>query len=66
MKTSSLKSRLGLALVVLAAVGLAGCNNSPAAVPIDQRKPGQDISPADRTDKRGGVPPAETSAPGGK
>lgn len=55
MNRNSITMRLGLAAVVLAAVGFAGCSE-PAPIPIDQRKPGQDLSPQDRADKRGDVP----------
>lgn len=65
MKSMNLKSRAGLVAVVLAIACLAGCS-SPAATPVDQRKPGEDISPASRADKRGDVPVNGSSAAGGK
>jgi hypothetical protein len=62
MKYNKRKMGLGMAAVVLAVVSLAGCSE-PAPTPLDQRKPGQDISTQDRADKRGDVPnPGKSSS----
>ena len=66
MNTKNLKTLLGLVAVVLAGVGLTGCNSDPAGTPIDQRKPGQDLPAADRADKRGDVPDPTKASAGGK
>jgi hypothetical protein len=45
---------LGAALSALSIIGLAGCGPSdPQGTPIAQRKPGEDITPEQRADKRG-------------
>ncbi|HLK59389.1 MAG TPA: hypothetical protein VKU00_22705 [Chthonomonadaceae bacterium] len=55
MKCMMKKLALGMALCVLAGIGLVGCQSDPPPTPVNQRKPGQDISPEDRKDKQGDV-----------
>jgi hypothetical protein len=59
MKNRNLKTLLGLLALALTAVGFVGCSgNDSGGTPPTERKPGQDISPQDRADKRGDVPVA--------
>ncbi len=59
MKTSHLKTLLGLLALALTLVGITGCSgNDSGGTPPAERKPGQDITPEARTDKRGDVPVA--------
>ena len=50
--------RQAILLFVLAMVIVGGCGSSDSqSIPLDKRAPGQDISAADRADKRGDVAP---------
>ena len=64
MKTMKRKTLFGLLALTL--VGFAGCSNDSGGIPPAERKPGTDISAADRADKRGdvGMPPGSTAAGG--
>ena len=55
MKRANVPMRFVLAAAVFTVVGLAGCAHEEST-PVDQRKPGEDISKQDRADKRGDVP----------
>lgn len=56
MKSKMKKFALGAVASLLLVIFVAGCSSEPAATPITDRKPGQDITPDARADKRGDVP----------
>jgi len=53
MKSVVKKLALGTAVSMMLGICLVGCSSEPAGTPIDQRKPGQDITPEARKDKQG-------------